>query len=173
MTAIQVIWEPQNRSLTEEDMEYLANQLRNSENTRINCTAFPGFTCVSQYICLPPDNCVNTFACPGVYTPSRPQGGCPVFRFTCGPFQFQQCSPFLFQCSFRFQQPCRPFQFNCSPFFFRCGFAQFGCSPFQFQQPCVFRFGSQCGTLGGFTCPGQAFIGIAPGPTSKENNIKE
>ena len=157
MNAIQIIWESQNPSITEENMRYVAEQLRNDENNRINCTSVPGFTCVNRYVCIPPDNCVFTFACPGVYSPAPPQGGCPAFQFQqpCG-FQFG-CIPFLFQCGFRFQQPCRPFQFNCSPFFFQCG-SRFGCGPFQFQQPCTFQFG--CTAPGGFACPGQAFIGI-------------
>lgn len=123
----------------------------------IACTAFPGFSCARSYICRPPDTCSFSFACPGSYVPSFPSGGgaCPLFF----------CSPFLFN------QPCGPFQFNqpCGPF-------QFGqpCGPFQFGQPCTFFFGqpcgpfqfggSQCGVVGGFACPGQQFIGIAPGP---------
>lgn len=134
----------------------------------INCTAFPGFTCARSYICRPPDNCSFTFACPGSYVPGFPSGGgaCPFFA--CGPFQFQQpCGPF------QFQQPCGPFTFGqpCGPFQFQqpCGPFTFGqpCVPFPFQQPCSpFLFGgSQCGTPGGFICPGQQFIGLA-GPTT-------
>ena len=124
----------------------------------IACTGFPGFSCNRSYICRPPDTCNFSFACPGSYVPSFPSGGgaCPIFF--CGPFQFgQQCGPF------QFQQPCGPFQFNqpCGPFSFNQP-----CSPFVFNQPCgPFQFGgSQCGVLGGFTCPGQQFIGVAPGP---------
>lgn len=123
----------------------------------IACTSFPGFTCARNYICRPPDTCTFSFACPGRYTPGFPSGGglCPFFA--CGPFQFgQPCGPF------QFGQPCGPFQFGqpCGPF-------QFGqpCGPFQFGQPCSpFVFGgSQCGVPGGFVCPGQQFIGAAPG----------
>lgn len=128
---------------------------------QIACTSFPGFSCTRNYICRPPDTCTFRFACPGRYTPSFPSGGglCPIFF--CGPFQFgQPCGPFQFQCGpFQFGQPCGPFQFQCGPF-------QFGqpCGPFQFGQPCSpFVFGgSQCGVPGGFVCPGQQFIGIAP-----------
>lgn len=129
---------------------------------QIACTSFPGFSCARNYICRPPDSCTFSFACPGRYTPGFPSGGgaCPFFA--CGPFQFGQPCAFLFQCgTFQFAQPCGPFQFGqpCGPF-------QFGqpCGPFQFGQPCSpFVFGgSQCGVPGGFTCPGQQFIGIAP-----------
>ncbi|TEB05727.1 hypothetical protein Psch_02768 [Pelotomaculum schinkii] len=122
----------------------------------IACTGFPGFSCARSYICRPPDTCTFSFACPGSYVPSFPSGGgaCPIFF--CGPFQFgQPCGPF------QFGQPCGPFQFGlpCGPF-------QFGqpCSPFVFGQPCSpFVFGgSQCGVPGGFVCPGQQFIGVAP-----------
>lgn len=115
----------------------------------IACTSFPGFSCSRSYICRPPDTCTFSFACPGSYVPSFPSGGgaCPIFF----------CSPFLFG------QPCGPFQFGqpCSPFVFGQP-----CSPFVFGQPCSpFVFGgSQCGVPGGFVCPGQQFIGVAPGP---------
>ncbi|OPX89988.1 MAG: hypothetical protein A4E53_01203 [Pelotomaculum sp. PtaB.Bin104] len=123
----------------------------------IACTGFPAFTCSQQYICRPPDLCTFTFACPGRYVPGAPSagGGCPIFF--CGPFQFgQPCRPFTFGCGpFQFGQPCGPFTFGCGPF-------QFGlpCGPFQFG-------GSQCPTPGGFACPGQQFIGIAPGGVPK------
>ncbi|MFA4884727.1 MAG: hypothetical protein WC601_02925 [Desulfotomaculaceae bacterium] len=141
---------------------------------QIACTAFPGFTCSRSYICRPPDTCNFRFACPGSYVPSFPSGGggCPSFQFgqpctfafQCRPIQFSQpCGPFQFSqpCGpFQFGQPCGPFQFGqpCGPFQFGqpCGPFQFGCRPFTFG-------GSQCGTLGGFTCGGQQFFGIAPG----------
>jgi sRNA-binding regulator protein Hfq len=147
----------------------------------IACTSFPGFSCARSYICRPPDTCTFSFACPGSYAPSFPSGGgaCPIFfcrpfQFgqPCGPFQFgQPCGPFQFSqpCGpFQFGQPCGPFQFSqpCGPFQFQCRPFQIGqpCGPFQFGQPCSpFVFGgSQCGVPGGFTCPGQQFIGIAP-----------
>lgn len=114
----------------------------------IACTSFPGFSCTRSYICRPPDTCTFSFACPGSYVPGFPSGGgaCPIFF--CGPFQFgQPCGPF------QFGQPCSPFVFG-QP-----------CSPFIFGQPCSpFVFGgSQCGVPGGFVCPGQQFIGVAPG----------
>jgi hypothetical protein len=136
---------------------------------QIACTAFPGFSCARSYICRPPDTCTFRFACPGSYAPAPPSGGgCPIFA--CGPFQFgQPCGPFTFGgCGpFQFGQPCT-FLFQCGPFQFGqpCGPFQFGqpCGPFTFNQPCSpFVFGgSQCGVPGGFVCPGQQFIGIAP-----------
>ncbi|MDF9409428.1 hypothetical protein L7E55_13865 [Pelotomaculum isophthalicicum JI] len=160
---VQIIWEPVKRSLTEENMEVLAQKFRDSYNdpmgqqgsdpqAEIACTGFPAFTCSQSYICRPPDLCSFSFACPGRYVPGPPStgGGCPIFL--CGPFQFGQ--------------PCGPFQFGCRPFTFACG-------PFQFGQPCrpftfacgPFQFGgSQCGTLGGFACPGQQFIGLVGSP---------
>lgn len=184
LSAIQVIWESHAADLNEDNMEYLAEKLRNSvEDSRINCTSVAGFTCLNQYVCIPPDNCVYTFACPGRYTPAAPQGGCPQFQFfqPCGVrfyqpcgfrFQFIPCGrPFTQPCYFQFQQPCGPFQFQqpCGPFQF-----QQPCGPFQFQQPCgPFQFGSQCPTPGGFVCPGQAFIGIAPPGVMSDNQEKE
>lgn len=170
LKSIQVCWENVARSVNEENMEYLAKQLRSTEESRINCTAVPGFTCVNQYICIPPDNCVYTFACPGRYSPGAPQGGCGFqFYQPCGfPFFFVPCGVrFTQPCYFRFIPPCGPFQFQqpCGPFQF-----QQPCGPFQFQQPCFFPFGSQCPTPGGFVCPGQAFIGIV-GPT-EEHKVK-
>ncbi|RYD06161.1 hypothetical protein N752_04540 [Desulforamulus aquiferis] len=81
ISAIQVVWESV-QNLTEENMDYLAEKLRKStDENRINCTSVSGFTCLNQYVCIPPDNCVYTFACPGVYTPAGPQAGCPRFQF--------------------------------------------------------------------------------------------
>jgi len=149
VSAVQIIWDAMKRSLSDEDMRQLAEQLQDKFKTEIACTGFPGFTCASSYICRPPDTCDFSFACPGSYVPGFPSGGgaCPFFF--CGPFQFGglPCG------SFQFQQPCNPFVFG-QP-----------CSPFIFSQPCgPFQFGgSQCGILGGFACPGQQFIGVAPG----------
>ncbi|MDO7786317.1 hypothetical protein [Desulforamulus aquiferis] len=178
ISAIQVVWESV-QNLTEENMDYLAEKLRKStDENRINCTSVSGFTCLNQYVCIPPDNCVYTFACPGVYTPAGPQAGCPRFQFyqPCGfRFHFIPCGrPFTQPCYFRFvpsPPPCGPFQFQqpCGPFQF-----QQPCGPFQFQQPCgPFQFGSQCPTPGGFACPGQAFIGISPGFNSPKMEEKE
>ena len=167
-SAILYISEKVCRDLNEANMDYIAEQMRSEEDkTRINCTAAPGFTCSNRYVCIPPDNCVYTFACPGVYTPGQPQGGggCTFF-FTPGcTFNFQQPCGFQFYqpcgyrfffqpCGFRFQQPCY-FQFQ-QP----CGFEFYQPCTFNFQQPCTFQFG--CTAPGGFACPGQAFIGIAP-----------
>lgn len=191
---ILIIWEPMKRSLSGENMEVFAQKLRDTVKTEtaypgapsygtagpmgsdpqaeIACVSFPGFTCSQRYICRPPDTCTFTFACPGSYVPGTPSGGggCPVFF--CGPFQFgQPCRPFVFGCGpFQFGQPCGPFQFGgCGPF-------QFGqpCGPFQFGQPCgPFQFGgSQCIRPGGFACPGQQFIGIAPGGAANNSPVK-
>jgi len=109
---------------------------------------------------------------------------CSPFTFGCRPFEFgEHCRPF--GCGpFQFGEPCRPFTFGCGPFQFGqpCGPFTFGCGPFQFEQPCgpfpflppcgPFQFGgSQCGTFGGFSCPGAQFIGaVVPpvGPISKK-----
>jgi len=165
---VQIIWEPVKRSLTEENMEVLAQKFRDSYKDQIACTGFPAFTCGQSYICRPPDSCSFSFTCLGRYVPGPPSagGGCPVFL--CKPFQFgQPCGPLQFGCGpFQFGQPCGPLQFGCRP-------SVFGCGPFQFGQPCrpftfgcrPFQFGgSQCGAPGGFVCPGQQFIGIA-GPS--------
>lgn len=173
----KVCREEGSEALTEENMDYIAEQMRTeAAKTRINCTAAPGFTCSNQYVCIPPDNCVYTFACPGLYTPAQPQGGggctfyfspgCTYyFQQPCGFNYYQPCGfryyflpcgnrftqPCYFQyqqpCVFQFQQPCYfPFQQPCT---------------YNFQQPCGYQFG--CNAPGGFACPGQAFIGIAPG----------
>lgn len=186
--AIMVAWENPARSLTEDSMEYLANKLSNSENTRITCNGVPAYNCVNQYYCVPPDNCVRVFSCPGQYVPASPQGGCVQFHYKwpfhypwtpfaapyCSPFQYQFCGPgsFLhhcrqrFQCiSFQFYHPCGPYHFN-QP-----------CNRFHFHQPCVgaymcgttrfqcgpHPFSAPCNAPGGFTCAGTAFIG-APAP---------
>ncbi|MHB8986931.1 MAG: hypothetical protein ACYC38_13590, partial [Eubacteriales bacterium] len=160
-----------NMQYSNEPGAYAGQTGQGGAKAQINCTAFPGFTCSLQYICRPPDNCAFSFACPGSYAPGFPSGGggCPVFA--CGPFQFgQPCGPFQFgqPCGpFQFGQPCRPFQFGqpCRPFQFGqpCGF-QFGCGSFAFA--CGnFQFGgSTCGTIGGFTCPGQQFFGVVGPP---------
>ena len=157
-SAITVIWDgDSSENLTEENMDYIANQLRGEVEERVVCTSIPGFNCVSRYLCIPPDICTNVFACPGIYTPAPPQGGC-TFNFRPCTFNFQQ------PCGFNFFQPCG-FRF----FFVPCGFRFFQPCTFRFQ-PCTFRFQQPCGrpfgctAPGGFVCPGQAFIGIAPGP---------
>ncbi|GAB6179842.1 hypothetical protein JCM14036_11610 [Desulfotomaculum defluvii] len=156
-SAIQVIWENMNHTLNEENMDFIANQMRKEEESRISCTAVSGFICQNQYYCLPPDYCAYTFACPGIYSPSQPQGGCTYF-FTPG------CTYFFNQpCGFQFYQPCG-FRFYFQP----CGFRFTQPCYVPFQQPCAYPFGSQCTAPGGFTCPGQAFIGIAPQAAKKE-----
>lgn len=160
---VGIFWEPMKRSLTEENMDFIANQLRSEEQSRINCTSVSGFTCWNQYYCTPPDNCVYTFACPGVYTPAQPQGGCPAFQFyqPCTYGIYQPCTYGIYQpCTYGIYQPCG-FRFFFQPCFY------------QFQQPCYFPFGSQCTAPGGFTCPGQAFIGIAPGQDVKTQSVEE
>lgn len=163
--AIQVIWENMNRSINEENMDFIAGQMSKEGESRINCSAFSGFTCLNQYICLPPDFCAGTFACPGVYSPNQPQGGC-TFNFIPGcTFNFTPGCTFFFNqpCDFRFYQPCG-FRFHFQP----CGF-QFSQPCFvPFQQPCTFHFGSQCTAPGGFSCPGQAFIGIVSQDVKEE-----
>lgn len=160
-TAILIISEKVCRDLNEANMQYIAEQLRSeADKTRINCTAAPGFSCSNQYVCLPPDNCVYTFACPGLYTPAQPQGGggCTYyFQQPCGYQFYRPCGfRFYFQpCGYRFQQPCY-FQFQ-QP----CGYRFQQPCTYNFQQPCTYQFG--CNEPGGFACPGQAFIGIAPG----------
>ncbi|MDD3653889.1 MAG: hypothetical protein PHO01_06865 [Desulfotomaculaceae bacterium] len=179
---VQIIWEPAQHSLTEEDMEVLTQKLRDKIKaesglqqqgdikTEIACISFPAFTCSQRYICRPPDTCTFSFACPGNYVPGFPSagGGCPIFL--CGPFQFgQPCRPFIVSCGpFQFGQPCRPFIVSCGPFQFGqpCGPFTFNCGPFQFGQPCgPFTFGgSQCVTPGGFVCAGQQFFGLVGPP---------
>ena len=166
-SALTVIWDGgSSENLTEENMAYLANQLRGEVEERVVCTSFPGFNCVNRYVCIPPDICTSTFACPGVYTPGQPQGGgCTFGIFQPCTFNFQQPCGFNFQqpCGFNFQQPCSfNFYHPCGfRFFFQpCGVRFTQPCTFQFQQPCGQPFG--CNAPGGFTCPGQAFIGIAP-----------
>ncbi|AQS60030.1 hypothetical protein [Desulforamulus ferrireducens] len=151
LSALTVIWDGEGKeTLTEENMEYLANQLRAEVEERVVCTSFPGFNCVNQYVCIPPDICTNTFACPGFYTPGQPQGGgCTYGIFQPCTFNFQQ------PCGFNFYQPCG-FRF----FFQPCGVRFTQPCTYLFQQPCGLPFG--CNAPGGFSCPGQAFIGIAP-----------
>ncbi|OPX90069.1 MAG: hypothetical protein A4E53_01284 [Pelotomaculum sp. PtaB.Bin104] len=202
---IQIIWEPINLSLSEENMNVLAQKLRDKIKTEIACTGAQ-FNCSQQYICRPPDTCTGAFACPGTYVPSQGGSQCPVAFactgtqfygfvgsqesdpqsevvcigpiFFCGPFEFRRpCGPFAFGCGpFQFGQPCGPFTFGCGPFQFGqpCGpFTFGGCGPFQFGLPCgPFQFGgSQCITPGGFACPGQQFIGIAPGGVANNFSV--
>ncbi|TEB11533.1 hypothetical protein [Pelotomaculum propionicicum] len=126
------------------------------------------YTCGQQYVPFA-GNCPTGVSCPalfngwmppttpapGVMNPGMPGGVQGISAAdesripVCRPFQFGHCGPF------QFGQPCT-FQFGCGPFQFGqpCTF-QFGCGPFQFG-------GSQCGTLGGFTCFGQQFFGLRP-----------
>lgn len=113
----------------------------------------------------PQPGCPFFFAGPGMPTSAQPVADEQIGHF-CRPFQFgHHCRPFPFGCGpFEFGHHCRPFPFGCGPFQFGepCSPFTFGCGPFQFGQPCgSFQFGgSQCGTFGGFTCPGAQFIGL-------------
>ncbi|SHK62731.1 hypothetical protein [Desulforamulus aeronauticus] len=164
--AVMVVWDGgSSENLTEENMDYIAKQLRSEVEERIVCTSIPGFNCANRYVCVPPDVCTNIFACPGIYTPSQPQGGgCTFGIFQPCTFNFQQPCNFNFSnpCSFNFFQPCG-FHFHFRP----CGAQFFQPCTFRFQQPCGRPFG--CNAPGGFSCPGQAFIGIAPGPFQTQN----
>ena len=134
----------------------IAEKLRDSAKAEIACTGGQ-FTCRQQYICRPPDICTFSFACPGRYVPSFPQGGGGCQFFACGPFQFgQPCGPFTFG------QPCGPFQFGGS----QCGVPGGFICPGQQFIGAVGPPGSQCGVPGGFTCPGFQFAGapVMPPP---------
>ncbi|MDD3653564.1 MAG: hypothetical protein PHO01_05170 [Desulfotomaculaceae bacterium] len=149
------------------------------------CTG--SFACPGSYVpSQGGSQCPVTFACTGTQffgfvgsQESDPQAEivCIGPIFFCGPFQFgQPCRPFTVGCGpFQFGQPCRPFTVGCGPFQFGqpCRPFTFGCGPFQFGPPCgPFQFGgSQCITPGGFVCPGQQFIGIAPGGVANNFSV--
>lgn len=79
--AVYIVWEAPAQTLTRENMDEIAEKLRDSVKAHIACTSFPGFTCTQSYICRPPDTCTYNFSCPGSYVPGA-----------CGPFQFgSQC----------------------------------------------------------------------------------
>jgi len=80
--AVYIVWETPAQTLTRENMDEIAEKLRDSVKAHIACTSFPGFTCSQSYICRPPDTCTYNFSCPGSYVPGA-----------CGPFQFgAQCN---------------------------------------------------------------------------------
>jgi len=174
VNAVQIIWEPSKRSLTEENMEDIAEKLRDSVKEHIACTGFT-FNCSQQYICRPPDICTGSFACPGNYVPFQGGSQCPV-AFGCAGTQFYgivappgsfsqseqggahaeiACTGFpAFTCAQRYI--CRPpdtctFSFACPGRYVPSfpsgggGCPTFFCGSFQFQQPCTFQFGQPCG----------------------------
>lgn len=179
--AVQIIWEPLKRSITQENMEHIAAQMRDSVKENLIC--YPsGFSCPGAYSCLPPHFCFPNFLCgPAGFSPT-PGGppGCVTGYVCTGTFFGVQCTPPGFTPTgvpgydgnympsasgepASGQTVCGPFVFRpvCGPFVFRpvCGPFVFGpgCGPFVFG-------GSTCGTLGGFVCAGVQFFGAPVRP---------
>lgn len=167
VNAVQIIWEPAKRSITEENMEDVAEKLRDSVKAEIACTGFD-FTCTQRYICRPPDICTGAFSCPFSYVPFQGGSQCPV-AFACPGTQFFgiQCFPPAFasqavESDVQAEIACTGFpgfsclhSYICRPpdtctFSFACpgryvpsfpsgggGCPTFFCGPFQFGQPCA------------------------------------
>ncbi|MDD2553566.1 MAG: hypothetical protein PHP51_03210 [Desulfotomaculaceae bacterium] len=100
--AVYIVWEAPSRTLTNENMDQIAEKLRDSVKAEIACNSFPGFNCAQSYICRPPDTCTFNFSCPGSYVPGGGGSQCDIFGgFACqgaqfygfvGPGQMQQPS---------------------------------------------------------------------------------
>ncbi len=100
--AVYIVWEAPARTLTSENMDQIAEKLRDSVKAEIACNSFPGFNCAQSYICQPPDTCTFNFSCPGRYVPGGGGSQCDIFGgFACqgaqfygfvGPGQMQQPS---------------------------------------------------------------------------------
>jgi hypothetical protein len=137
--AVYIIWESLKRPLTEETMQQLAEKIRASQ------TAGSGIESRISCTSFPGFTCSRQYICrpPDICTFSF---ACPGSYFPAPPSGGGGC-PFFACGPFQFRPPCGPFQFGAP------------CGPFQFG-------GSQCGAPGGFICPGQQFIGIAPGMVS-------
>lgn len=188
LQAVYIVWEAPTRTLTQENMDEIAQKLRDSVKAEIACTGVQ-FICSQQYICRPPDFCSGAFACPGSYVPFQGGSQCPV-AFACPGTQFfgivgpemaghfEQddlkthiaCTGFPgFTCARSYI--CRPpdtctFRFACPgsyvPSFPSGGGACpfFACGPFQFGQPCTFAF--QCGPFQFGGCGHFQFGGCGP-----------
>ncbi|NPV72819.1 MAG: hypothetical protein HPY89_03265 [Pelotomaculum sp.] len=168
LNAVQIVWEPAARSLTEDEMKDIAEKLRESAKAQYVCLSAAGFSCPVSYTCRPPHSCFAGFICPGSFV-DLGGGGVPCitefYGFMPGsgaavPGQggYEEakaqiaCTAFPgFTCAQSYI--CRPpdtctFSFAC-PGSYVPGFPQGGgcpaffCGPFQFGQPCgPFQF--QC-----------------------------
>ncbi|OPY58581.1 MAG: hypothetical protein A4E55_00790 [Pelotomaculum sp. PtaU1.Bin035] len=170
--AVQIIWEPSKRSLTQENMEHIAAQMRDSVKANLVCYPAP-FSCPGTYGCLPPHFCFPNFLCgPAGFSPTP--GGSPgcatgyqctgsFFGIQCTPPGFSQMGGFGYGGNYMPSASGEPVsgQTFCGPFIFRpvCGPFVFGpgCGPFVFG-------GSTCGTPGGFVCAGAQFFGAPVRP---------
>lgn len=197
--AVQIIWEPSQRSITQENMDHIAKQMR--DEIKLNLVCYPNpFSCPGTYGCAPPHFCFPNFSCgPAGFSQAGGPPGCTTGYQCLGSFFGIQCQPpgftpmsgpgcggsyaasssgepasgQTFCTPFQFRPICGPFQFNqvCVPFPFGAP-----CGPFQFGACGSFQFGgSQCGVPGGFVCGGAQFIGAPikpPGMVSTED-VKE
>ena len=87
--AVYIVWETPSRTLTGENMDEIAEKLRDSVKAEIACQSFPGFNCAQSYICRPPDTCTFNFTCPGSFVPGGGGSTCTVpGGFACTGTQF-------------------------------------------------------------------------------------
>jgi hypothetical protein len=70
--SVQIVWESQDSSLSDADMEEIVARVKATANTRYLCFSGSGFFCPRTYICRPPHGC-NRFFCPGRFVGAFPE----------------------------------------------------------------------------------------------------